>query len=332
MGVYNLGNAIAKAVGFQMATGGGLISGTGFPKSGTTGGGIIHGVSRASTGTIYVDKSTGCTFVNEGTLASPYWTPTTYEQRGMMAWYADFRDGLGKANSDTAATATLTGSGLRVFGDQIVATDSGLVIATDQTGQIGTLQASATSSGNAALGFGLGGSPAGFYKPNTNGMFVVDAFVTQHTLKTLRSLFVGFTAAPIDALQSPATGATTVITYRAGAAGNDCVGLYADANLTDAYTNWFNIHDNAGGTATITTVAAVTGKAVAAVDVFDRVRVEVDADGGSRLFVNKLIAATNAAATNAITVAMSPVIVIQSTTAAVKPMLVKQFATWGVRA
>ena len=109
--------------------------GEGSPISGESGTG--RGV--AGIGSTYTNLSNGVRYFNEGTPLCPYWTPISMLQPGLLAWFTDFRDGLGKALADTAATATISGSGVRVFGDGIAETDSGLVVAIGEDGAIASL-------------------------------------------------------------------------------------------------------------------------------------------------------------------------------------------------
>lgn len=306
------------------------VNGVGSPVSGTF---ASSGYGVCGFGSLYTDTTNGNVFINEGTTTNTYWTPISYDQRGLMGWYTDFRDGIGKALADTAATVTLAGNGLRVFGSEVVATDSGLVITMGKAGSVGSLSSSATSTFGVALGFGLGGAPTSLFEPDTNATFVMDCWTAQHTAVTARQCFIGFCSALIDAMIAPASGATTVISLTA-TRGADCVGFYASSALTDAFVNWFGISDAAAATATLstaTTAALTVPTLVSAVEVYQRFRVEVDANGGSRLFINKLLVKTFPAATNTVTTALSPVIVLAGTTTTVATMLVKQFGAWGVR-
>lgn len=348
----NLGNRLLLGGGVQIhrvsssggtetrVLGAAIQSGVGFPRSGpssNSGTTVRAGDGRgAPTSSIYIDENTGTQFFNEGTAKSPYWTPTSFDQRGLMGWTSDFRDGIGYPLATTSpATLTNAGSGLRMFGSEIEASDSGFVIAITEDGEVGTLQSSATSTYGVALGFGLGGTPTGLYEPDTNAPFVMDCNVAQHTAVTARQLFVGFTGSTIDALISPATGSGTTITLAETAAGDDCVGFYASSALTDAFVSWFNIYDAAGDhPVTISTTAAgINVGTVSTVEVYQRLRVEVYSDGSSALFINKALVGTNAAATNTVTTNLSPVICLTGTTTTVAAMLVKApFSTWGVRA
>ena len=97
----------------------------GAPLSGTTEG-TFRGT--ANPGAQLMDTSGCVLYINEGTLASPYWTPITMDQPGIKGLFTDFRDGSGNTITNTVAEEILK-SGLRVFGQGLAeASDSGLPV------------------------------------------------------------------------------------------------------------------------------------------------------------------------------------------------------------
>src|SRR6266542_4722202 len=85
--------------------------GTVAPVSGPAGTGYLV----AANGSIYLNTSSKVLYFNEGSAASPYWTPYAPETHpNMLSWHCDFRDFIGKAHADTAAVSILAGTGLRI--------------------------------------------------------------------------------------------------------------------------------------------------------------------------------------------------------------------------
>lgn len=300
---------------------------SGFPTSGTSGTGAG---TYAAPGVLVRDTETGVVFVNEGTLVSPYWTPAGFAQRGLFGWYADFRDGVGKAHADTGATATIAGSGARVHGEGIAETDSGLVVTMSDQGAIGRLTTTDEDAHTAVLSVGAGTTPV--FQPDQNGTIVVDALVAHVSAITLRSLFLGVCGSAADALAEVCTGDTVTISF-ANTIGDDVAGLFFDTSLTDG-DRYFAPHDKGNANASIATTATGvdTGVDVAAAGTFQRLRVEVDADGAVRMFINKALVATFAAGTLDADEEIQPVLILGSASAAVKSIDVKHFGAWGARA
>lgn len=323
------GRRILLAGGVQGYDGGSIDWGTGFPKSGTSGT-TVKGSRGAPAGGLYVDTSTGVVFVNEGTAASPYWTPESFDQRGLMAWNWDGRDGTGKAVTDTVATATLTGSGLRIHGQGIADTDSGFTVTMSDQGPVGALVTTNETAHTAVLSVGTGTTPV--YQPDQNGTMVIDVNGSNNTAITARAIFCGFCGSAADALDPVATGATTTISF-AATVGDDVVGILMDSGLTDS-DGLFAPHDAGNANASIATTATGVdlSTTMAAAGTDQRYRVEVDADGGVRVFVDKVLVSTFAAATMDVDEELHPVFYIESNAAATKQFDVKHFHTWGVRA
>lgn len=302
---------------------GGVISivGSAAPKSGS--GSTATGLGVCGPGSRYTNTATGVQYVNEGTAANPYWTPTNFSQAGLLCGYTDWRDGVGIAVAGGEASALLAGSGLRVFGTALPINDGGITVAQGLGGAIASLFAGATSGVMLALGFGGTTVP---FKPSTMGQLVIDAEVAQLTAVTLRRWFFGFVGTAADALVSPVTGLTVTLTN----VQTDLAGLMFDVALTAA-TSIFATRNKANDNPTLLVSATgVATGAVVAADTYQRFRVEIDADGNARFFIDKiLVSSVDLAVTPA--TALAPVLALHSTSAAAKTMLVKRFATWANR-
>lgn len=296
--------------------------GLGGPLSGTTNGTMKN---IAGYGSFYIDLTNGNVFINEGTAASPYWTPIGFDGDKLLAWKTDFRDGVGKAVADTAATATIPGSGIRVFGNDVTQTDSGLTVAIGTDGPIASLIASATSGKLAALGVGITTSVP--YKPSSHGPLVVDALISNLSAITARRVFLGWLGTAADALATPFTGSTLTITM----VQDDGMGLLVDTGLT-ATARFFAPHNKADEAATILTTATGvdTGVDLAAAGTYQRLRVEISLLGTMTCFIDKVEVSSIALAATPGTV-LAPVLAITSLASATKTMLIKKFGAWGCR-
>ncbi len=311
--IANLKNQVENGV-FHLVESGAPVSGT----SGT-------GLGIAGPGSLYTNIVNGVVYVNEGTAAAPYWTPISYLQRSLLSWFSDFRDGVGKAIADTAATATLAGSGLRVFGNAIIDTDSGLTVAIGEDGAIASLIASANANDLAALGVGITTSVP--FQPDAHGPLVIDCVVAMSSALTLRRFFMGFIGTAADALVSPATGSTTTITL----VQDDLAGLFFDVGLTNG-DGLFAPHNKSDEAATIATTATGVdcGVDFPAAGTYTRLRVEISAAGVMTCFKDKA-QITQISASLDVDEEVAPVLLLASTSGATKTMLIKQFATWGYR-
>lgn len=327
-GYNRLGKRIALANGFQVIDGTSLESGITVPKSGTAGTTVREGHG-APPGGLYVDVTSKTMFVNEGTSASPYWTPVGFNQKGLFGWWTDFRDGVGIATSDTSATITVAGSGLRIHGDSLVDTDAGVTVAMTSDGQVASVVSGNENADCIALSFGTG--TTALFKPSLNGTMVMDALLSNLTAITSRSLYFGFCTSAADALTSPVTGSTVTISF-AATIGDDVAGLFFSTGLT-ATARIYAPHDKANANASIATTATGvdTGVDIAAAGTYQRLRVEVDPDGTVRMFIDKVLKATFAAASLTTTTAVHPVIVLSTLTTANATLLVKHFGAWGAR-
>src|SRR3990167_2725000 len=317
------GNGLVKAGGFLLNYSG-LFEHNGFPSSGTAG--TMAG--QAGVNALLVDRSSGVVFVNEGTAASPDWTPVSFDQRGLLGWYSDFRGGVGKALADTAASATLDGSGLRIHGQGIAEIDSGLVVdfaATDGKGAVATLTTTDEDAHAAVLSVGTGTVPV--FQPDQHGVMVIDAIIAAKTALTAKAVFVGFSGLGTAALDPLMTYATTTITNVAV----DIAGLTWSSELT-LDDDWCHVNFDVGAGGTLLASARDTGVDAAAAGTYQRVRVEVDADGVMRTFIAKALLSTSAAAAVDVDEEFNPQVIIESSTTAVQELLCRQFAAWGKRA
>lgn len=298
-------------------------SGFGAPVSGT--GSTATGLNVSGPGSRYIDLNTGVVYWNEGTAASPYWTPENYLHPQLLSWFTDFRDGVGVAVAATDATVTLAGSGIRLFGSGIEETDSGVTVAIGEDGPIASVIASAADAKLVAIGVGITTSVP--FQPNTHGPLVIDVLVAMSSALTLRRFFCGFIGTAADALVSPATGSTTTITL----VQDDLAGLFYDAALTAA-SRLFAPHNKSDEAATIATTATGvdTGVNFPAAGTYTRLRVEISAAGVMTCFIDKAQVTQISAALD-VDEEVAPVLLVASTSAATKTMLVKRFATWGYR-
>lgn len=293
------------------------------PLSGTSGTGAN---TYAAPGCLIRNTANGVVYVNEGTLASPYWTPVNFGQRGLLAYRTDFRSGLGKALADTGNAAVIAdGTGIRVHGQGIEETDSGLTVAFAEGGPVASLVATNEDAHLAAIG---AGDTAVQYQPDTHGPLVIDATVAMSSALTLRRFFIGFLGTSADLLDPPATGSTTTITL----VQDDLAGIFMDAGLTAATA--LLLPSNKSDAAASQTVASATPTVATvfpAAGTYIRLRVEISAAGAMTAFADKAQIGTVSAALD-VDEEVQPSLLIGSTSAATKTMLVKEVSMWGNRA
>lgn len=290
----------------------------GAPSSGTSG--TYAGVAAA--GALLHDTNKGVLFINEGTSLSPYWTPTTFDQRPLWGVRTDNRAQLGKAVADTAAEAILADSGLRVFGQGIAETDSGYVAQTaGEGGIVGRLTTTDEVAHLAAIG-----TEAGVMQPDQHQLLVVEAELTNVSAITARALFLGFLGTAADALDPAVTGATTVATL----VQDDLAGVWFDTGLTDT-TGLYAVHNKSDEAATQNlALDGDTGTDIAAAGTYQRLRVEITAAGAMTVFVDKVQVYSRAACLDA-DEEVSPVLYVGSNATATKSIDVRYFATWAYR-
>ncbi len=289
------------------------------PTSGTSG--TLAGIAEA--GAILWDTTNYVSFVNEGTQASPYWTPTSFDQRNLWGVWTDFRSQAGAAVAATDAEAILADSGLRIFGQGLTETDSGLVVQTaGEGGNVGRMTTTDEDGHTIAIGM-----EAGVMQPDQHKLLVVDTEVAHVSAITLRAMFCGFIGTAADALDPAVTGATTTATL----VQDDLAGLFFDVGFTDA-DRYFAVHNKSDAAANQSVASGNrdTGVDVAAAGTFQRLRVEIDATGAMTAFINKAQVFSLAAALDA-DEECGPVLYLESTSAATKSLDVRRFGTWAYR-
>lgn len=203
-------------------------------------------------------------FKNEGTLASPYWTPVSIQDRGIVGAVSNWGGNAyvrQLALSDTTLLNDL-GDGIKVAGVGLAETDSGLAITADELGYVARMTSSATDAKMVSL------NPSGvlpIFQPDTHGPFVVEADFTNVTALTARSLFVGFTGSNINANTPPVTAVTATVSFTA-TMGDDVAGILMDSRLTLASTLMCP-HDksNTNATQLVTAAGVNSGRVMPAV-------------------------------------------------------------------
>ena len=330
----NLGPRIAEAGGFQIKDGASFESGTGFPSSGTTGTTVRNGKG-APFGSIYLDESSGVMFTNEGTTASPYWSPVSFDQRGIVGINTDFLRAAGRAGS--ATTAFSYDDGVRYFGQGIEVNDADTAFTWTVPigGPLLTVGTTNEASHVSALGYG---GTAGLWAPATNGVMVIDVNFTAITDILTRAFFIGFSGdangAMANEIDPVVTGSTTTLTFSAvGTAGDNCHGLLMDSRLTAASTFFLATNKtNAAATQTTASAALTTAATMPAAATYVRCRVEVAANGTLRAFVNK-VEVKKVADAVATATPLCPIFSQENTTTTASlQMGVRRFGTWAARA
>jgi len=280
-----------------------------------------------------LDSNSGVVYVNEGTSASPYYTPASFHQPNLFGVTDDFRGlAAGKAIAATGASLTLS-SGLRVFGQGVeVNGDAGFIAGAGVEGQaaVGTLHVTNEVSHLTALG-----TDAGIMQPDQHGTLVIDVEFTDDADILTSSLFLGFIGTAANALDPAVTGATTTATF----AQDDLAGMYSDSSMSDVNGTFLvSEKDNTGGTQT--SLTSVVDRAAAAT--YQRWRVEVDSSGVATAFAAKLsvgvIPGTTGANTHAATESslnpaeeVSPVFYVENSTATTRTATIKRFSAWATK-
>lgn len=289
------------------------------PTSGTSG--TLAGY--AEPGAELTDTTNFVRFINEGTQASPYWTPTSFDQRALWGVWTDFRSQAGIAVADTAAEAIIADSGLRIFGQGLTETDSGLVVqAAGEGGNVGRMTTTDEDAHTIAIGM-----EAGVMQPDQHKLLVIDTEVSHVSAITLRAMFCGFLGTAADALDPAVTGATTTATL----VQDDLAGLFFDVGFTDG-DRYFAVHNKSDEAASQSVASGNrdTGVDVAAAGTFQRLRVEINSGGDMVAFINKTQVFSLADALDA-DEEVSPVLYLESTSTATKSLDVRRFATWAYR-
>lgn len=274
------------------ATGVEELSGPLMPKSGTAG----DGVGSAPLGSLYRDTTRGTLWVNEGTKAAPYWSPVSLDQSGLYSISAPhFVASDAKAEADTGTSLVLQPSGWTALGDGIHETDAGLVLQASVQGVPAPmrLSSSATAGGDLTALCTPVVSGAGIYQPDDNDMAVIDVSIASVGALTARIIYTGFSGlAPVG--QTDVVTAATTVTTTVEA---DLAGLYMASTATDA-DRIIAAHETGGaGTQDFAVLTDLnTGINMPAAGTRIRKRVEVDGDGGFRMFLDKALVFTGDAA------------------------------------
>lgn len=268
------------------------------------------------------DTTNYVVYVNEGTQASPYWTPVGYDQAPLFGVHNDFRDNVGTAAAGTTMSVILAGSGLRVFGQGHADTDSGLVV---QAAAEGNIVARMTTTNEAAHLLAIGMS-AGVMQPDQHKQLVIDVELTMVSAITDRALFVGFLGTAADALDPAVTGATTVATL----VQDDLAGLHMDSGYGDA-DRIYGVHNKSNAAATQDLTAdGDTSTNLAAAGTYQRFRVEINSAGNMLAFIDKVQVYSQAAALD-VDEECTPVCYLESNAAAIKEADVRRFSAWAYR-
>jgi plastocyanin len=297
----------------------------GAPLSGTTSGSFI-GV--ADPNAQCYDKINNVTYINEGTKASPYWSPTNIRDIGLRGVSAQLIGGEGgKSIADTTASAII-GYNTRVYGQGIAETDSGVVSSGGEGFSQTELRTTNEDVHTVALSMGGSGTTL---QPDTHGPIVIDIDYTNDAI-THRSIFLGFQNLSIDALIEPCIGATTTITFNnVSATCDDIAGLFLDTSLTVG-NKYFLAHTSSDAAATFATSASVGGAAagvgqVAAAGTFQRLRIQVGAGGSVTAFINKAEVGHVVSALDA-DEEIVPVFCLGAAEAGIKQVEVKEFTVF----
>lgn len=290
------------------------------PKSGTSG---THAGEPGLAGGLLWDYANAVLYMNEGTQASPYWSPVGFDQAPLFGVSSDWRDQAGKAVADTAAEAIIPGSGVRVFGQGVAETDSGAVAQAAAEGGI-VLRITTTNEAAHLIALGM---DAGVMQPDQHGMLVIDVELTNVSAITNRAMFVGFLGTAADALDPAVTGSGTTATL----VQDDLAGLWFDTGLTDG-DRIFGVHNKSNEAASQDLSAdGDTSTDIAAAGTYQRFRVEIDADGAMRAFIDKALVYSESAALDA-DEEVSPVVYLESNTTSALSADVRRLSAWAYRA
>ena len=264
----------------------------GAPLSGTVLGLGSH-AGTAAPGALCLDTLNNVEYRNEGTTASPYWSPEHLRTSiGLRGVSAQLNGGEGGSTTErgigVTTASTIVGHHVRVYGQGIAETDSGVAAA----GGLGFTTSNLTTTNEdvhtIALSIGESGHTL---TPATHGPIVIDIDYTNDALDN-RSIFLGFQDLSIDALIEPCIGGTATITFdNTSVTCDNIAGMFLDTALTRT-TNYFLPHTKDNGAATFATSASVGGATngvgvVADAGTFQRLRMQVDEFGSITAFINK---------------------------------------------
>jgi hypothetical protein len=130
------------------------------------------------------------------------------------------------------------------------------------------------------------------------------------------------------------TGSTTTLTFSAvGTAGDNCHGLFMDSRLTAASTVFLATNAaNAAATQTTASAALTVAGTMPAAATYTRWRVEIDAAGAVRAFINKVEVKKLASASATVGTVLCPIFSQENTTTTASlQMGVRRFGCWAKR-
>src|SRR5207244_4317898 len=169
MGLIRVTRGIAAVGQLQFRNKARVLDGVGGPSSGTTGSGV-----GAPKGSLYVDVTNATVYVNEGSAASPYWTPVSLDQHGLVGVATDWSKNAGR---DTSITTTSSQDlGVRYFGLGIdETTNTAFTVSYPVGGPLLTMGTENQANFLSALGYG---DTTPLWVPSTNGPLVIDVTFT----------------------------------------------------------------------------------------------------------------------------------------------------------
>ena len=267
----------------------------GAPLSGTVLGLGSH-AGTAAPGALCLDTLNNVEYRNEGTTASPYWSPEHLRTSiGLRGVSAQLNGGEGGSTTErgigVTTASTIVGHHVRVYGQGIAETDSGVAAA----GGLGFTTSNLTTTNEDVHTIALSMGESGHtLTPATHGPLVIDIDYTNDDLAN-RSIFLGFQDLSIDALIEPCIGAGTTITFNnVSVTCDNIAGMFLDTALT-VTNKYFVVHTKDDGAATFATNGAPNASAaagvgqVAAAATFQRLRMQVAANGTITAFINKSV-------------------------------------------
>ena len=302
--------------------------------------GSIEGshAGNAAPDAICLDSLNNVIYRNEGTKASPYWSPehlrTSIGLRGVSAQLNGGEGGSATERGIAVDTAsTIVAHNVRVFGQGIAEADSG--IASSGTSGASTSNLTTTNEDVHTIALSMGES-GHTLTPATHGPIVIDIDYTNDALDN-RSIFLGFQDLSIDALIEPCIGATATITFNnVSVTCDNIAGMFLDTALT-VDNKYFVVHTKDNGAANFATNGAPNASAaagvgqVAAAATFQRLRMQVAANGTITAFIDKAVVGTQIAALDP-TEPLVPVFCLGAGNASIAQVNVKHFEIFASKA
>ena len=210
--------------------------------------------------------------------------------------------------ANTAASRTFGTSGLRVIGEGIAETDSGItVLESDGLNGVGVL----TTTNETEHSCGL--ATAKVFNAGKMGTLIAECRVQFPDLDT-KTFFFGFSDVNDDTTileGGTISGATTTLTLTA----SDLVGFYLSAELTDD-EDWHMVY-NGGTTTGATDSTAVDADEDAVAGEFQLLRIEVDPNGTARWYIDGKLKKTLAGAVST-TTDLAGIVMVEAKGAAIE--------------